>query len=246
MLERTFTQTLEKALIAKHWDGKHHTGILTGFLKNTRAVQNTNTCFSDCGTSSTCLHDVKQLFPVRWMANQRHHSKAEELERRCLSSVPLKKGISRKTDTVLFPEGLYPLKCNPQEIKHSVKGHLGTTSKRCCSDLCQGQDVHSSPPQNCILARVWKGELYKGCTAVDESTSTGEPQACREPCVPDSAGTPLGKGCSEHQRGEFPSRNPPVSCSNSTSEREILRSSHKKKEIAKSEEEGLQGKKKKI
>lgn len=180
------------------------------------------------------------------MANQRHHSKAEELERRCLSSVPLKKGISRKTDTVLFPEGLYPLKCNPQEIKHSVKGHLGTTSKRCCSDLCQGQDVHSSPPQNCILARVWKGELYKGCTAVDESTSTGEPQACREPCVPDSAGTPLGKGCSEHQRGEFPSRNPPVSCSNSTSEREILRSSHKKKEIAKSEEEGLQGKKKKI
>lgn len=147
MLERTFTQTLEKALIAKHWDGKHHTGILTGFLKNTRAVQNANTCFSDCGTSSTCLHDVKQLFPVRWMANQRHHSKAEELERRCLSSVPLKKGISRKTDTVLFPEGLYPLKCNPQEIKHSVKGHLGTTSKRRCSDLCQGQDVHSSPPR---------------------------------------------------------------------------------------------------
>jgi len=57
-------------------------------------------------------------------------------------------------------------------------------------------------PQNCTLESISKGELYEGCTAVDESTSTGKPEACRQLCVSDSSDTPLGKGCAEQQRGD--------------------------------------------
>lgn len=110
-------------------------------------MQNTNTCFSACGTSSTCLHSVNQLFPMRWMANQRPHSKAEELERRCLSSVPWKKGISHKTEAVLFSEGLYLQKYKPQEIKRSVKGHLGNTNKNAAETCAKVRMGTAAPPE---------------------------------------------------------------------------------------------------
>lgn len=58
-----------------------------------------------------------------------------------------------------------------------------------------------------------------------------------------SAGIPLGTGCSEHRRGKATLQLPALFL---LVGEKLLRSSHEKKETAKSEEEGLQGKRKKI
>lgn len=72
------------------------------------------------------------------------------------------------------------------------EGALGDHKQK--TVLRPGSGHAQQPPQNCTLANVRKGELYKGCTTMHEST--GKPEACVQTAAP------LGKGCTEQQRGD--------------------------------------------
>lgn len=151
--ERTFTQTLEKPLNARHWEGKHHTGILTGFLKNTRAVQNKKPLVFQTVAHQARLHNVNQLLPVRWMANQRPHSKAEELERSCLRWKMMFHGrreSATRQRQFCFQKVSTPRNVHLKRLNTVQRGTWGPQA-RSAAQTCVKVRMCTAAPQHCIL-----------------------------------------------------------------------------------------------